>query len=264
MSITNPVFSSRLKTLATLGAALFVSAGVAAQTVVDQTAAAQTAEAQAWRTQLTPYVWMTGLQGHIQPVSGAPTVQVDKSFSEVLENLDAAFFVSGTARKDRWVLHGDFSHASTSSAEPLPMGLSARAKVRQSSLTLTGGRNWQLTPQSSVDLLGGVRVWDIHAQVQVPGVASAQSNTSFVDPVVAVRWRYDFDKQWSSLLYADAGGFGVGSDVTWQALASINYQWRENIYLSLGYRHLSVDYRSGGKRLDFSQTGPLLGVTFKY
>ena len=196
MSITNPVFSGRLKTLATLGAALFVSAGVAAQTVVDQTAAAQTAETQAWRTQLTPYVWMTGLQGHIQPVSGAPTVHVDKSFSDVLENLDAAFFVSGSARKDRWVLHGDFSHASTSDGASLPLGLSARAKVRQSSLTLTGGYNWQLAPQSSVDLMGGVRVWDIHAHVQVPGVAAAQSNTSFVDPVVAVRWRYDLGSQW--------------------------------------------------------------------
>ena len=136
--------------------------------------------------------------------------------------------------------------------------------MRQSSLTLTGGYNWQLAPQSSVDLMGGVRVWDIHAHVQVPGVAAAQSNTSFVDPVVAVRWRYDLGSQWSSLLYADAGGFGLGSDATWQALASINYQWRDSIYLSLGYRHLSVDYRSGGKRLDFSQSGPLLGVTLKY
>ena len=81
-------------------------------------------------------------------------------------------------------------------------------------LTLTGGYNWQLAPQSSVDLMGGVRVWDIHAHVQVPGVAAAQSNTSFLDPVVAVRWRYDLGSQWSSLLYADAGGFGLGGFLT--------------------------------------------------
>ncbi len=43
----------------------------------------------------------------------------------------------------------------------------------------------------------------------------------------------------------------------------INYQWEESAYLSLGYRHLQVNYRSGGKRLDFSQGGPIVGATFR-
>jgi hypothetical protein len=57
------------------------------------------AAADAWRYQLTPYVWMTGLDGSVRPFRGAPTVSVNKSFSDILENLDAAAFVNGTARK---------------------------------------------------------------------------------------------------------------------------------------------------------------------
>lgn len=225
------------------------------------------AQAQAddnWRFQLTPYVWMSGLDGHIRPFQGAPTADVDKSFSDILKNLDAAFFLTGTARKGPWVLHADVSYASTSDAAQLPLGLSANARVRQSSVTLTGGRNWQPTPHASLDLLGGVRLWDIKATVQVPGVASAQSTTFFADPVIALRWRQDLAPRWSTLVYADVGGFGVGSDFTGQLMASINYQWQENWYLSLGYRHLRVNYRHEGRRLDFGQTGPLIGATYQF
>ncbi len=139
---------------------------------------------------------------------GSAAAHVEQSFSDILENLDAAFFVSGTARQGRWVLHGDASHASASRSAALPLGLSARAKVRQTSVTLTGGYNWQWAKQSSVDFLAGARLWDIDASVTLPGIAAVQSSTSFVDPVVAVRWRYDFAPQWSSLVYVDTGGWG--------------------------------------------------------
>ena len=222
------------------------------------------AAADAWRYQLTPYVWMTGLDGSVRPFRGAPTVTVNKSFSDILENLDAAAFVNGTARKGSYVLQGDFSYAATSAQAALPLGLSAKAKIRQTSLTMTGGHNWMLSPQSSFDLMAGLRLWQIKAEVNVPGVASAQSNTSFVDPVVAARWRYDIAPRWSSLLYADMGGLDVGSKFTWQVHASVNYQVKENIFVSVGYRHLSVDYRDNGKRLDFSQSGPIVGATLRF
>lgn len=228
------------------------------------TASAQTAAEESWRVQLTPYVWMTGLEGHIRPVEGAPTAHVDNSFSDVLQNLDAAFFLTGTARKGRLVLQGDFSYASTSDSASLPLGLSAHAKVRQTSATLTGGYNWQLTPSSSMDLMAGMRLWDIKAHVRVPGLAATQSTTHFVDPIVAARWRQDWAAQWSTLVYLDVGGFGVGSDSTWQAVGAVNYQWSENLFFSLGYRHLHVNYRDDGKRLDFNQSGPMLGATLKF
>ncbi len=74
-----------------------------------------------------------------EPFQGAPEAHVDKSFSDLLENLDAASFLTGTARRGRYVLQGDFSYASTSDTVPLPLGQSAKAKVRQISSTLTVG-----------------------------------------------------------------------------------------------------------------------------
>ncbi|MVW72090.1 outer membrane protein [Bordetella sp. 15P40C-2] len=236
--------------------AIFSTPGVAAQP--------QSPDDDAWRFQVTPYVWMTGLDGTVRPFQGAPTAHVDKSFSEILDSLDAAFFLAGTARKDRWVVQGDLTYAATSDSAALPYGLSARAKVRQTSATLLGGYSWEVGHQSNLDVMAGARYWDINAKVKVGNLLSATSDTSFIDPIVALRWRNDFAPRWSSLVYVDTGGFGAGSDYTWQVMGSINYQVHDHVHLSVGYRHLDVNYRDGGKRLDFSQSGPLVGLTFRF
>lgn len=207
---------------------------------------------------------MSGLAGHVRPLQSAPRVHVDKSFSEVLEQLDAAFFLHATARKDRWLVHGDISHAATSDTVALPLGLAARAKVRQTSLSLLGGYTWWQTPQAGVDVMAGLRWWRIQAQVQVPPLLQAASRTTFADPVLALRWRQNWAPRWSTVVYGDVGGFGVGSHATWQALATLNYQLTPQATLSVGYRHLSVDYREQGKSLDFSMAGPMLGATWRF
>lgn len=217
-----------------------------------------------WRFQVTPYVWMTGLQGDIRPTSNLPTAHVSQSFSDVLSDLDAAAFLNGTARKGRYVMQVDTSYAALSDSASLPVGLSARAKVKQRSLTLLGGYNWQLSPRDSLDAMAGARWWNIRATVQVQPVLQVQTQESFVDPIIAIRWHHQLNPSWSTLVYADVGGLGVGSEFTWQVLAVANYQIRDNIYLSAGYRQLNVDYRNGGRRLDFGMGGPVLGATFRF
>ena len=94
------------------------------------------AMAQDWSGQITPYVWGAGLGGDVTPFAGAPTLSFDKSLSEVLEDTDGAFFLSGFARRDRLVLMGDLSWSTSSKAGTLPPGLPAEGKVTQRSLTL--------------------------------------------------------------------------------------------------------------------------------
>jgi hypothetical protein len=218
----------------------------------------------AWRLQLTPYVWMTGLQGEIRPNHSMPTAHVSQSFSDVLSNLDAATFLSGTARKGRYVLHGDLTYASVSDSATLPMGLKGKAEVTQRSMTLLGGYNWRLSSSDNLDILVGLRWWNIRANVQVQPLLQARVQESFADPIVAARWRHQWDQRWSTLLYTDVGGFGMGSEFTWQILTALNYQVRDNIFLTAGYRHMSVKYRGGGAHLDVGMGGPVLGATFRF
>lgn len=233
-------------------------------TAVVPLAQAETVRDDSWRFQATPYVWMSGMEGQVRPFRSAPTADVDKSFSELMDSLDAAAFITGTARRGNFVMQADLTHAATSDSTPLPMGLAANVKVRQTSATLTAGYAVRADERTGVDLLAGIRYWDINAAVQVPGLLSARSDSSFVDPIAGVRWRQLLSPRWSSLAYADVGGFGLGSDATWQVLALANYQATEQWFVSMGYRHQRLDYRDQGKRLDVALSGPMLGVTYRF
>lgn len=228
-------------------------------------AAAQAEERGDWALQVTPYVWATGIGGDIRPFSGAPTLSIDRSFAEVLEDLDAAFFVSGFARYERFVLLGDVSYSESSRKGLVPPGLAAKGDLTQMSLTLAAGYRVVDNPDLTVDLLAGARHWQVEGSVKVPllGV-SASPELDFTDPIVAVRASLALAPQWSTTLYADFGGFGIGSEQTSQIAATLNYQATENIFLSAGYRLLNLDYRDGGTRIDMTMSGPLLGATWKF
>jgi hypothetical protein len=74
------------------------------------------------------------------------------------------------------------------------------------------------------------------------------------------------------ILRADVGGFGVGSQFSWNALAA--YSWeiavRDGVTYSglLGYRALDVDYEQGSGRnkyeYDVLQHGPVDGAHHRF
>jgi hypothetical protein len=239
--------------------------GVAAAALTLAALPAQAQDTGDWSWQVTPYVWASGIGGEITPFTGAPTVEIDSSFSEVLEDLDAAFFISGFARRDRLVFLGDLSYSKSSKAGLVPPGAPATGELSQTSLTFAAGYRVQDTDGMTVDLLGGVRAWRIRGSVEVPLAGISQSpSLDFVDPIVALRISGPVAERWSATLYADIGGSGVGSERTSQLVATLNYQMRDNFYLSGGYRALSIDYDDDGTVIDMRMSGPLFGATWRF
>lgn len=254
-----------------IAAAVATTAGLAAAQ-----AAEPIAQEEPWRFQVTPYVWLLGMDARMDDRPYFQNAKISQSFSDIWDNLNTAAFLNGTARKGPYVLQADSSYASLSDTATLPLSSSLNAKVsakvKQTSFTLTGGYNWAITPSDSVDLMAGFRWWHLKGSLDAKELAQkahlkkseVRLNKSFADPIVAVRWRHDFNDRWSSLLYADYGTFSGGSQSTYQGLAVLNYRVGDNIYISAGYRTLDVDYRDNGKRLDVRLSGPVLGATFRF
>lgn len=238
---------------------------LASMALITTDAAAQSPADDAWQSQITLYGWGAGIGGDLRPGRGAPEISFDKSLSEVLEDLDSALFVTGFARKGNLVLFGDLSYSSSSRSGIVPPGAPARGELEQRSITVAAGRRVLQEPGRSIDILGGIRAWDVEGSVAVPlaGVNLSFDKT-FVDPILAVRGNLRIAPQWSVIGYADAGGLGVGSDVTYQIAVTANYQATDSLYLSFGYRHLHVDYDSGGASIRTNISGPLLGATFRF
>jgi hypothetical protein len=97
-------------------------------------------------------------------------------------------------------------------------------------------------------------------------------NVDWVDPFVGGRLRNKISPGEELVVRADVGGFGAGSDISWQVLAT--YNWKMcvlNGYLLdgyVGYRALSVDYSQGvgTSKYEYNalQQGPVVGSTLHF
>ncbi|MGM0987406.1 MAG: hypothetical protein ACQEXI_10515 [Pseudomonadota bacterium] len=218
-----------------------------------------------WRFQLTPYAWMAGLSGDVRPLAGAPTISTSRAFGDVLDDLDGAFFLTGSVRRDRWVLFGDLTWASLSRESALAPGVAVEGRLRQRSFTAAAGYQVMSESDHRLDLLAGTRAWRVEAEVAVPTLGlGARDTERWFDPILVARLRSVWSPSWSTLLHADLGGFGAGADSTWQLVGTANHVVSEFFHLSVGYRHLAVDRDKGGTRLDVAMSGPLLGATWRF
>lgn len=96
----------------------------------------------------------------------------------------------------------------------------------------------------------------------VPDQVSASK--SWVDPIIGVRARYNFTDKIYALARADIGGFGVSSDLTWQAYGAVGYQCTSQTAVELGYRHLYVDYRDGDFIYDVDTSGAMVSLIYHF
>ena len=223
--------------------------------------------------QITVYGWLAGYGGDIRPGPGAPTLKVDKSFGELFKDIDGAFFATGLVRRDRLVFVADISHTSSSKTGQVPTGLPmpfppsvpAEGRIRQTSLTGLAGYRVANDGRTTLDLLGGVRAWWVRPRLDVPALGiSRDPKVDFVDPIVAARANFTLGRRLSTLVYADVGGFGAGSDLTMQVVGTLNSRVGRNVWLSGGYRYLLVDYEDHGIKVNSRLGGPLLGVTLVF
>ncbi len=86
----------------------------------------------------------------------------------------------------------------------------------------------------------------------------------WVDPFVGFRGQCRLSDRTYLAGRADIGGFGVSSDLMWNAYGALGVDISERLAVELGYRYLSVDYQSGGFAYDVATKGPFVGVRIEF
>ena len=113
-------------------------------------------------------------------------------------------------------------------------------------------------------MLAGLRYWNYSLDVDVFSFGVADRDRDWVDPVVGARGTAELNEDWSLQWRGDIGGFGVGSDFSFQLLAGLRYAFHESGHLAFGYRHLDVDYDDDGLVYDSAFSGPILGLLWGF
>ncbi len=256
-----------------------VEAASAADAVTVPPEAPSGVESQRWALQITPYVWAAGLKGDISPFQRAPTIGIEKSFSDVLSDLNFSGFVNVWGRYDRFVISGDMMYVDTTESHaygnlpPLPITIPPGTVVKgdvdskQFMATLQAGYRVVDTPKFTLDALGGIRFWHISNDVTVSALSLSRSygeSFNWVDPVVGTRAHLRLTDKLSMQAQADIGGFGAGSELTWSVLGTVNYLLTDHLSVSAGYKALHVDYNRDDYVFDSRLNGPVLGATWRF
>jgi opacity protein-like surface antigen len=266
-SKTRGIFGGGRMALALLAGMLALGAGTAATA---QTTAAQTG---GWQFELTPYIWGAGMKGDVQSGS-LPKIHTDVSFSDILDVLDFGLMGAFEARKGRWGVLFDAIYMKlemgASASGPIVGATTVSANLELKQTMLAAAATYRAVEgRSPVDVIGGLRYSKIEASAVISGsllgiTASRSGDKDWVDPYIGARIQHPIADRWTLVGYGDIGGFGVGSDFTWQAIAGINYDFSKSISAKLGYRYLSVDYDKSGFLYDMDSYGAYLGVGIRF
>ncbi|MGD9920358.1 MAG: hypothetical protein AB7V13_02780 [Pseudorhodoplanes sp.] len=254
----------------------------------------------AWTFSFTTYAWTPWISGDAT-VKGR-SFDVDITPSQVLDALDwsgiPAWFSYVEARNGRVSLFNDIAYAQLTGsgdfAKTGPLGIATlsgnvRADYEQAVVELGAAYEiWSgVNPglgAAAIDVLAGGRYWHQDAAVSAdvalnPPILGGggrvfvrSGSVDWVDPFIGARLRQQLAPGQTVTVRGDIGGFGAGSDFSWQAITTYNFELcatdRYNIDGYLGYRALSVDYSEGsGTNLyeyNAVQHGPVLGATVRF
>jgi hypothetical protein len=270
-----PALTSRwhpIRLLRTTGlAALVVVAAFAAHLLTVGEAWAQegmsSEDDDGWSYRLTPYIWLPSLSGSFRVDSGDPPADVDVSF---LDLLDFAFLIAGEARKDRWGILGELNYLvlSESAATDGTIYLGAKVGLDATMGSLFAAYRAYDGADASLDVLAGARAWWLDLQIDYQAgtlpARSVEQSSGWVDPVVGLRGQIPATDRIVLTGIAGIGGFGVGTDLQWEVLASASYLFNQSVSASIGYRHLEIDFDDGSFLAEFGLSGPYLAVSFNF
>jgi hypothetical protein len=258
--------------------------------------------ANGWAITVTPYAWAPSFVGDFT-IRGY-NVNASASFFDLIRDADRVVPAMGYVelQKDRFAVFGDvfyaqlgFARSDTVHFDPLAelkITLSAKAKLLTTLAIAQAGAAYEVArweegegAWSALDLYAGARYWYASADLTVDfkesidferrgwkRVGKQSINLSgrfdWVDAVVGMRVRQQLSPGNEIEFVGDIGGFGAGSNVSWQVYGGYTRSFRcgnASVAASFGYRVLGVDYDGGsGKNvwhLDTIMHGPLAALS---
>ena len=240
----------------------------------------QVSTAEDWSFRLDLPGWASAIDGTvgIRDVN----VGVDASFSDILGELDFVFAMGAEVRRGRWGLLTDLMYVDLSSSASTPRGIAfSRVDVGLKQFLGNVAVSYRLVDNNGLklDAFAGIRVNWLETEITLQGNAidfarlnstftvasrSASDSVGWVDPLIGFGADYSFTDKVFIRGLADIGGFGVSSDLTWQAMSVLGYRFNKTFTAYAGYRAISTDYTDGGFTYDLVTHGPLLGLSISF
>ncbi|MEI8309803.1 MAG: hypothetical protein WCH98_03510 [Verrucomicrobiota bacterium] len=86
----------------------------------------------------------------------------------------------------------------------------------------------------------------------------------WIDPIVGLRGQINLTRWLFLAAQGDVGGFGVGSQITWNTQATVGVNFTRNIFAELGYRYMYVDYNKNNFLYQMNSFGLFSSIGVKF
>jgi hypothetical protein len=222
-----------------------------------------------WQQTVVIYGMGAAIDGTAQ--LGQVEVPVDLSMSNLFDALEFGAMVAYRVENDTWSFTTDVTFVGLGGTGTTEGGL-LRGEVDVDQFTLMGTAGRRLT--DNLEFLFGLAYLDLSSDVKVKSTSGdavdlhVSADADWIDPTLGLRYSVPLGDTWRLNLRGDIGGFGIGSDFMWQALATAQWQVSDTAGVIFGYRAIGFDYEQGKdqnyQHYDLTEQGPVIGVTFSF
>ncbi len=246
------------------------TAGQPTERKVENTSAAAPApsnDPDAWHFEITPYLWLAGMEGDLRV--GNTTARVDVSAGDVFSTLDFGFATQFEAGKGRFKFMLDEYYGNLGITGTGPLGQPTDVQPSMNIFEFGGSyapvvvpnknstQTTPLPPVFTLEIVGGGRYTHFGLGLTRPN-ASAEGSRNIVDFFVGNRFKIRPHPAITLIgKYTVGGG---GSHFAWTAAGLVDLRWKKNFSVFGGYQVLDMDADQAGNTVGFN--GRLLGVIF--
>jgi hypothetical protein len=243
-------------------------------TCSSQVSAQDTTKVKKWHFLADIYLMFPNMDGETG-IGNLVTVPVDASPGDIFSKLKMAGMLYFEAKTEKWAITNDFVYMNLNQ-DITPTNLWNSGDVTAKEFFWETAGLYRIIPFLEVGLGGRLNniAAEINARRYVPGIGNPtepvleSSSKTWYDPLLIARLTVDINDKWLFQFRGDVGGFGIGSDFSWQLQAYAGYRFTKVFQLTAGYRILGIDYDKGADKERFiykvNTFGPVVRLGFNF
>ena len=232
-----------------------------------------------WQSSWTGYLWVPGMNGDVN-VRGIPA-DVNVSVSDTanqIKNMKASFSGHYEGNKKPYGIIADVNYWKLDLDY---IGVNNAGNVEPSQIIVELAGTYTLSEKiegeqtaQRVQALLGARYNQLKLQINNTALDeggtsfSGSRSQNFVDPFIGVRMYQALSPKWGFNLRTDIGGFGVGSEMVYNAVASFGYNVGKKRSILMGWKYYKTNFNNGSGddyfKWNVAESGPFVAFQTRF